>query len=153
MHFDTSVQPTDHTIDASRILSIAQGAGKKPLKILEDKQFEELSFPSLFPSGKFGYTYERSDRLSAKKYIQRRILEKVGKFAANIEHLIVAQFITKWQQILRLPLEIINWEQWRKLYCCFFFKNADHIRPLLTKDDAYRFLNPIRGSPQYWQKV
>ena len=38
-------------------------------------------------------------------------------------------------------------------YNAAFFKNRDHIRPLLTKDDAYRFLQPIRGSPPYWQKV
>lgn len=33
------------------------------------------------------------------------------------------------------------------------FKNPDRIRPLLMKDDAYRFLRPIRGSPPYWQQV
>ena len=34
-----------------------------------------------------------------------------------------------------------------------YFKNTDNVRPLLMKDDAYRFLRPIRGSPPYWQKV
>ena len=34
-----------------------------------------------------------------------------------------------------------------------FFKHNEHIRPLITKDDAYHFLRSIRGSPPYWQKV
>ncbi|XP_053378668.1 uncharacterized protein LOC128548229 [Mercenaria mercenaria] len=145
----------DETTDTESVLS-GESDGKKPIKILEDKQFEELSFPSLFPSGKFGYTYERPVKLSAKKYFQRRILKKGGKFAANIEYLFVAQFITEWQQILSsmsvaLRKSLIG--NCGENYSAGFFKNADHIRPLLTKDDAYRFLSPIRGSPPYWQKV
>ena len=34
-----------------------------------------------------------------------------------------------------------------------FFKHNEHIRPLITKNDAYHFLRSIRGSPPYWQKV
>ena len=34
-----------------------------------------------------------------------------------------------------------------------FFKHNEHIRPLITNDDAYHFLRSIRGSPPYWQKV
>ena len=82
--FETCVQPTDMSIDSSRILSIASREGKRPLAILQDKNFEELSFPTLFPSGKFGYTYQRPVNISVKKYFQRRILEDGGQFASNI---------------------------------------------------------------------
>ncbi|WAR10800.1 hypothetical protein MAR_035876 [Mya arenaria] len=150
VQFETCVQPTDMSIDASRILSIDPGEGKGPLAIFSDKNFEELSSPTLFPCGKFGYTYQRPVKL--------RILEKGGHFASNIEYLFLfeAQFITEWNQILSstsIALRISGASQNDENYNAAFFKNTDRIRPLLTKDDAYRFLRPIRGSPSYWQKV
>jgi hypothetical protein len=156
VQYETCVQPTDISIDANRILSIAPGEGKRPLAMLGDKNFEELSFPTLFPTGKFGNTYERPVKISVKKYFQRRILEKGGHFASNIEYLFVAQFLTEWQQILpsmSVALRKSTPSQEGINFNAGFFKNRDHIRPLLTKDDAYRFLRPIRGSPPYWQKV
>ena len=68
----------------------------------------------------------------------------------------VAQFITEWQQIqssISVALRKSLTGSADKNYNAGFFRNTDHIRPLLTKDDAYRFLRPIRGSPPYWQKV
>lgn len=153
---ETCVQPADLSIDASRIMSIAPGEGKKPLSILQDANFEEFSFPTLFLIGQFGYTCARKVKLSAKKYFQKRILEKNGNFASNIEYLFVAQFVAEWKQTsasisvaLRKSLSSYDGEA----YNAGFFRNSDHIRPMITKDDAYRFLRTIRGSPPYWQKV
>ncbi|WAR30905.1 PIF1-like protein [Mya arenaria] len=156
VQFETCVQPTDLSLDASRIVSIAPGEGKRPLAILGDENFEELCFPTLFPSGKFGYKYQRPVQLSVKKYFQRRILEKGGHFASNIEYLFVAQFLSEWHQILScmsIALRKSKSGHDGETFNAGFFKNRDMIRPLLTKDDAYRFLQPIRGSPPYWQKV
>lgn len=58
-------------------MSIAPGEGKKKLSILQDANFEELSFPTLFSTGQFGYTCERKVKLSAKKYFQKRLLKKI----------------------------------------------------------------------------
>lgn len=146
IQLETCVQPADLSIDASRIMPIAPGEGKKPLAILQDDNFEELSFQTLFPTGKCGYNYQRQVHLTPKKYFQRRILEQSGRFASNIEYLFVAQFITEWHQItasisvaLRKSLTGTDGESFN----AGFFKHHDHIRPLITKDDAYHFLRSV----------
>ena len=155
--FDTCIQPDDLSLQANKIISMAPGEGKRPINILTDKNFEEMSFPTLFPSGQFGLTHPRPVSLSAKKYFQRRILESGGKFASNIEYLFVGQFVSEWQQI-RSSISValrksFSTEEGGEPLTASLFKNPDRIRPLLMKDDAYRFLRPIRGSPPYWQQV
>ena len=88
---------------------------------------------------------------------ERRILQRGGKFASNIEYLFVAQFVSEWQQI-RSSISValrksFSAEDGGEPLTASVFKNPDRIRPLLMKNDAYRFLRPIRGSPPYWQQV
>lgn len=53
VQLETCIHLSDLSIDASRIISIAPGEGRKPLSILQDTNFEELSFPTLFPTRQF----------------------------------------------------------------------------------------------------
>ena len=67
--YDTCLQSELHE-EANQIFSIAPGEGKKPIPLLTDKLFEELSNPDKFPSGKGGYTdTKRSTRLTLRKYV------------------------------------------------------------------------------------
>ena len=68
--FDSCVQPDDLSLEANKSVSIAPGEGKRPMNILSDENFEELSFPTLFPTGQFGRIHKRPVPLSAKKYFQ-----------------------------------------------------------------------------------
>ena len=84
---------------------------------------------------------------SPKKYFQKR-LEQGGRFALNVEYLFVAQFITKWHQItssfavaIRKSLTGTDGESFNT----GFFKHNDHIRPLITKDDANHFFFVPQG--------
>ncbi|WAR12577.1 hypothetical protein MAR_026757 [Mya arenaria] len=70
--FDLCVQPKD-IVDES-VLSIAHGEGKRPISFAQDKYAEEMAFPQLFPTGKFGLSHERPTKLSMKKYFQDRLL-------------------------------------------------------------------------------
>ena len=49
------------------IFNIAPGEGKHPVSLMTDKLCEELSFPVLFPKGRFSYTTERDIKLSPIK--------------------------------------------------------------------------------------
>ena len=55
-------------------ITIARGKGKKPISILTDEHCEELSYPYLFPTGKFGCKAKRGVALSATKYFNQRLL-------------------------------------------------------------------------------
>ena len=64
-----------------------------------DETCEELSFPVLFPKGRFGYTIEQDIKLSPIKYFNARLLHYGGKFATNPEYLFFAQFIMEQKKI------------------------------------------------------
>ena len=57
----------------NEIFNIAPGENKHPVSFMPDKQCEELTFPVLFPKGRFGYTVERAVNLSPTKYFNARL--------------------------------------------------------------------------------
>ena len=70
--------PTNKTVLISEIpnvmidyenIIITPGEGKTPQSLIND----ELAFPKLFPSGKFGSKVERDIKLSASKYFNQRL--------------------------------------------------------------------------------
>ena len=48
-------------------ISIAPGEGRQPKSVLNDKFCEELSFPHLFPTGKYGYQVQREKNSKCSK--------------------------------------------------------------------------------------
>ena len=52
----------------NEIFSIAPGEGKHPVHFMTDRLCEEMAFPTLFPTGKFGFQVKRDVRLSPAKY-------------------------------------------------------------------------------------
>lgn len=137
-------------------MSIAPGEGKKPLSILQDTSFEELKFSTLFPTGQLVTLVREKLNCQQRNISKSDYLKINSNFASNIEFLFVAQFVAEWKEInasisvaLRKSLNNHDGEARN----AGFFRNSDFIRPLITKDDVYRFLRPIRGSPPYWQKV
>ena len=95
--FDTCVHTGDLSLEINKSLSVAPGEGKRPINILSDEKFEELSFPGLFPAGQFGRTHPRPVPLSAKNISS-------GEFNREVEnlHLILSTFLLdNWYHKLR----------------------------------------------------
>ena len=90
---DTCIRDTDPALAVDSVLSLAPGEGKRPIDILLDTGCEKKAFPQLFPKGEFGFNYDRTVKLTPKKYFNARILNKDNRFAKNIEYLFFAQFI------------------------------------------------------------
>ena len=67
--YDTCLQSELHE-EANQIFSIAPGEGKKPIPLLTDKLFEELSSPDKFPTAKGGFTDTKRDtKVTLRKYV------------------------------------------------------------------------------------
>ena len=63
-NYPVSVENADSDYSTGReVFNVAPGEGKHPVSIMTDKLCEELSFPALFPKGRFGYTTERDMKL------------------------------------------------------------------------------------------
>ena len=97
--FDSCIQPKDMSSDCDLQLNIAPGEGKKPKPMETDLSSEELSFPQLFPTGEFGFSSKREEKLSLKKYFQARIQNADGRFARNIEYIFYAQYRCEEKEI------------------------------------------------------
>ena len=134
------------------VFNIAPGEGKHPVSLMTDKLCEELSFPVLFPKGRFGYTSERDIKLSPIKYFNARLLHYSGKFATNPEYLFFAQFIMEQKKIsdsINIALKKVHGQS---VTASQVKSNSQAFQNLLLQDQAYLFLRQIPGSPPYWQK-
>ena len=59
------------SIDTNKIISVAPGEGAKPLNILTDQLFEEMSFPHKYPNGKGGFSQERKEKITVRKFFNQ----------------------------------------------------------------------------------
>ena len=152
---DTCLQAED--IDNNQVLSIAPGEGAKPLNILTDHLFEEMSFPHKYPTGRGGFSEERKEKLTVRKFFNQRLLDVDGRFAKDVEYLLAAQYAVEHDQINNLQSIVIR-QMPGRLYqgeriTAGDLKNPDKLNQLVQKDHAYRLLKEVRGTPAYWQKV
>ena len=152
-NYPVNLENTDCSNSTGReVFNIAPGEGKHPVSIMTDKLCEELSFPVLFPKGRFGYTAERDRKLSPIKYFNARLLHHSGKFATNPEYLFFAQFIMEQKKIsdsINIALKKVHGQS---VTASQVKSNSQAFQNLLLQDQAYLFLRQIPGSPPYWQK-
>jgi hypothetical protein len=126
------------------------------MSILMDNNFEEMAFPKLFPTGHYGFRAKRPVKLSAKKYFQKRLLDASLNFAKDIEYLFVAQTVIERQQIIdsmSIALRKTYMPDENEQLTASVVKDSSQVKKYILKNQAYRYLQPVRGSPPYWQKV
>ena len=61
------------------------------------KHLDVLCFPTLFPSGKFGESYDRSVPISLSEFGKSHLLNKDSRFRKNPQYV----FFLLWQKELR----------------------------------------------------
>ena len=97
--YDTCLQ-SELPEEANQIFSIAPEEGSKPIPLLTDKLFEELSNPDKFPTGKGGYAdTKRGTTLTLRKYVNARLLDQDGRFARDIEYIFGMQYAVEHKQV------------------------------------------------------
>ena len=83
----------------NEVCSIAPGEGKHPVHFMQDKYYEELAFPVLFPMRRLDIRLKKRVKLSPTKYFNARLLNHIRKFVANPEYLFFAQYITEQKKV------------------------------------------------------
>ena len=74
-------------------INIAPGDDRQPKSILNDKFCEELNFPHLFQTGKFGYKVKRKINLRPMKYFNQNLLHFSQKFRRDAAYIFFARYI------------------------------------------------------------
>ena len=120
---------------------------------MNDKHCEEMAFPTLFPTGKYGFHVVRQVPLSPVKYFNARLLNYTGRFAMNPEYLFLAQFVVEQKKVLDSISIALRKSRGNSLTASEIRNmNTSHLRNLIFSDQAYIFMKNIKGSPAYWQR-
>ena len=99
----------------------------------------------------------RKRQSEATKYFNQRLLDADGRFAKDVEYLLTAQYAVESKQVADDASIILRQTQGRlhqgQALTAGAVKNQQVIQQMIQRDDAYRFLKNVRGSPAYFQKV
>ena len=64
IHYDSCLQP-ENLESEHNTFSLAPGEGGKPIHMLDDKHFEEMAYPTQYPTGNSGITSSRPVKLTS----------------------------------------------------------------------------------------
>ena len=131
----------------AQIYSVAPAEGQRPLDIMSDTHFEEMSNPSKFPYGKGGFHTSRPHKISIRKYFQQRFLDLDGRFARDLEYLLASQYKVECKQLR----DAANHYVWRQKpsgnLTASQARNRQFLNENVRRDKAYSFMKNVRGSP------
>jgi hypothetical protein len=136
-------------LDSNLLVEFAPGEGQCPLSLLLDKYCEELSFPTIW-GGK-----ARTSLPSAKLSYEDQILSEImrsDRRAVRPDHLL---FIHKKSQLKQLVSNVnIAMKKTGRTANITKEQALDDatISDYIAKDNAYRFLTNITGTPAYWEQ-
>ena len=103
--YETTLVPEITWIIEDDNVIMAPGQGKTPMSVLNDDHCEELAFPYLFSTGKFGYKVKHESTLSPIKYFNQRLLNFRQRFASDADYIFFATSIAE-QHHLRSSINI-----------------------------------------------
>ena len=142
----------------NKIISCAPGEKQKPIPLLSDQHFEQLSNPEKFPDGQNGLLSDREKTIHPRRYFNQRLLDVDGRFAKSTDYLLSAQYATESQQIHgNINHYVLRRAKARstegKKITAKDVKNTNYLHHLVRSDQAYKLFKNVRGSPAYWQSL
>ena len=135
------------------ILSLAPGEDNSPERALE---MEGRCFPVEFPNALNTYMEKRDPKVSPLAYFKARLFSADNRFARNPEYIFFAQYVTEIHKInsgISIAMRIGNTStsDGREITASML-TDHDEVRKLIKRDQGYKFLKQVRGTPAFWEK-
>ena len=135
------------------ILSLAPGEDNSPERALE---MEGRCFPVEFPTASNTYMEKRDPKVSPLAYFKARLFSADNRFARNPEYIFFAQYVTEVHKInsgISIAMRIGNTStsDGREITASML-TDHDEVRKLIKRDQGYKFLKQVRGTPAFWEK-
>ncbi|VDI36704.1 Hypothetical predicted protein [Mytilus galloprovincialis] len=158
---DTCLQPVDigqEMLDQhfDDIFCVAPGEGSTPVSMMQEQGNEAMSFPVQFPDGSFGsFDYKRHVHLTRSRYFHARLLSSDDRFSSDSSYIFYAQYLSELEQVIsKVSIALrkgTGKDRAGNAITASMLTDKTQLKNLLTTDQGYKFLTPIRGTPPYWQ--
>ncbi|KAL2076325.1 hypothetical protein ACEWY4_028077 [Coilia grayii] len=162
MAFDSCLQPADVGQEllsfGDNIYSIAPAEGNEPVSFFKTPKLESMAFPVQFCTGR--NTIDEADRprkISPSRYFNTRLFSVDNRFAMDTNYIFFAQFVTEMHlamssMSIQLRKGKILTKDGRRITTSLL-KNQDEVQKLVRHGEATRFMQPLRGTPAFWEKT
>ncbi|XP_071153509.1 uncharacterized protein [Mytilus edulis] len=160
---DTCLQPVDigqEILDQhfDDIFCVAPGEGSTPVSMMTEVGNEAMSFPAQFPEGLFGsFDNNRSVHLTRTRYFHARLLSGDMRFSTDSSYIFYAQYLSELEQVISKVSIALRKSSGKDTagnnITASMLTDRNQLKSLLSTDQGYKFLTPIRGTPPYWQSV
>ncbi len=159
---DTCLQPPDLGQQLlsydDGIFCIAPAAKNSPVSIFKVKNLESMSFPVQFPDGK--NTFDEPDRakhVSPSRYFNTRLFSIDNRCARDTNYIFFAQFVTEMHMAtssmsIQLRKAKPMTRDGRRINSSLL-QDKQELEKLVNNKEATRFMQPLRGTPAYWEKT
>ncbi|KAK3101585.1 hypothetical protein FSP39_004665 [Pinctada imbricata] len=162
VQYDTCLQPPDigqevldHYFD--EVFNIVPAEGMNPVKMLQEKGNEAKCFPILFPTGENSFDEARKLPISLSRYFNNRLMNADNRFAQHTNYLFYAQYLSELKQVIDKTQISLRKTTAKgasgENVTAETLQDKAKLKQLFRKDEALRFLQPIRGTPSYWQSA
>ncbi|XP_071169456.1 uncharacterized protein [Mytilus edulis] len=160
VQLDTCLQPADIGQEAldlcfDQVFNLAPAENNNPLSVLKEPGIEAKTFPVHFPSGKNTMDEDRDEKLTIGRYFNLRLMSVENRFARDTNYIFFSQYLTELNSVIsnvqislrkQCPFSKEGKKVTKEMLC-----NKETLKELFKKDEAIKYLKPIRGTPPYWQ--
>ena len=123
----------------------------------ETPKLEAMAFPVQFPTGQNTLDEQRLIKLTPSGYFKTRLLGVDDRFARDTNYLFFAQFVSEIHlAISSMTIQLRKGKPFtrdgRKI-TSGMLQDKREVERLVRNKDAVRFMQPLRGTPTYWEKT
>uniref|UniRef100_A0A671XJ70 ATP-dependent DNA helicase n=1 Tax=Sparus aurata TaxID=8175 RepID=A0A671XJ70_SPAAU len=161
LSLDTCMQPPDIAQEilsyGDGVFSVAPAQGNKPVGFFGIPKLEAMAFPVQFPTGENTLDEARTVSLSPSLYFNSRLFAADTRFASDQSYLFFAQFVTETHlatnsMSIQMRKGKSKTRDGRRINNVML-QDKDEVEQLIMNQDATRFMQPLRGTPAYWNKT
>ena len=158
---DTCMQPPDIAQDVlsygDGIFSIAPAQGNRPVGFFAIPKLEAMAFPVQFPTGQNTLDEARRVKLSPSMYFNTRLFCVDTRFARDQSYLFFSQFVTETHMARNsMSIQTRKGKKYTKdgrTISNKMLQDQEELEQLIQNKEATRFMQPLRGTPAYWEKT
>uniref|UniRef100_A0A3B3CJC3 ATP-dependent DNA helicase n=1 Tax=Oryzias melastigma TaxID=30732 RepID=A0A3B3CJC3_ORYME len=139
------------------IYCVAPAERSSPVGFFKTPHLEAMAFPVQFPTGQNTLDSQRPIKLTPSQYFKSRMFSVDDRFAKDINYLFFAQFVTEINLATSsMTIQLRKGKPFTRdgrRITSRMLRDKEEVEKLIKNRDAIRFMQPLRGTPAYWEKT